>query len=294
MNKYHGVYTALVTPFIDGEVDYSSLEKLTLWQIEQGVHGFVVHGTTGESPTVLDEEKEKIFKFIKKITEGKVPLIVGTGSNSTSHTIQATRLAEKWGADAALVVVPYYNKPPQRGLLAHFNKVAESSELPIILYNVPGRTITSLSVETVVELSQNKKIIGIKEASGQIELLKELKQKSRNDFVFLSGDDGTYVDFLKEGGHGVISVTSHLFPKIMRKCWDLAQEKKWSEAKDIFLPMDKLTQLLFCEANPIPVKKGLQLIQIIKKAELRLPLTELSENYSHQLHSEMKKVGILK
>jgi len=294
MKNFHGVYTALVTPFLDGEVDYASLEKLVNWQIEQGVHGFVVHGTTGESPTVTLEEKEKIFKFIKEKTGGKVPLIAGTGTNSTEETIKLTRLAEKWGADAALVVVPYYNKPPQRGLVAHFTKVAECSELPIILYNVPGRTITSLSVESVAELSQNKKIIGIKEATGQIDLLKEMKMKSKPDFVFLSGDDGTYVDFLKEGGHGVISVTSHLFPKIMRKCWDLAQEKKWSEAKDIFHPMDKLTQLLFCEANPIPVKKGLQLLQVIKKAELRLPLVELSESFSHQLHSEMKKVGILK
>lgn len=294
MEAFHGVYTALITPFSEGKVDYASLEKLVLWQMDQGVHGFVVHGTTGESPTINLEEKEKVFAFVKKVTQGQIPLIMGTGTNSTEETISLTRSAQKWGADAALVVVPYYNKPPQRGLVSHFKSVAESTELPVILYNVPGRTITALSTESVEELSKVKNIVGIKEASGNIDTLKEMKAKTREGFVYLCGDDAAYVDFLKTGGHGVISVTSHLFPKVMRKCWDLAQEKKWSEAKDIFVPMEKLTQLLFCEANPIPVKKGLKFLNVIKSAELRLPLVELSENYSHQLHAEMKRVGILK
>ncbi len=165
--KFHGVLTALITPFFKGEIDFVSLKKLIRHQLDNNIDGFVVSGTTGESPTLSQQEKKQIFNFVKSEVQGQVPVIVGTGTNSTKKTIEHTHDAESWGADAALVVVPYYNKPPQRGLTAHFKAVAESTNLPILLYNVPSRTITSLTAETVFELSKIKNIIGIKQKSYQ-------------------------------------------------------------------------------------------------------------------------------
>jgi len=293
MTKFHGVFTALITPFKDNQVDLPSLEKLLRWQLDEGVQGFVVHGTTGESPTLTIAEKQKVFQFVQSYVSGQVPLIVGTGTNNTHETIEVTKKARSWGADAALVVVPYYNKPPQRGLYEHFRQTALQSDFGIFLYNVPGRTVTSLSAETVAQLSEIPQVLGIKEASGKIELMKEMKEKSKKGFIFLSGDDGTYPEFLKNGGHGVISVTSHIFPKMMRQWTDWAKRSEWhkiEENKDKFL---KLTELLFIEANPIPVKRALQEMSIISSAELRLPLVEMDKNLFPQLMAEMKNCGVL-
>lgn len=282
LNFYDGVrktITALVTPFDQGQVDYASLERLIKHQLQNGINGFVVHGTTGESPTVTNKERKEIFQFIQARVPKDFLLIVGTGSNSTAKTIEATQEAKTWGAQAALVVVPYYNKPPQRGLVQHFLKVSAEGGLPVILYNVPGRTITSLSLESIVQLSEDQNIVGIKEATGDIEFARAIRQSIRRKFLLLSGDDGTYEKFLAVGGDGIISVGSHVLPK------EFAAGKV-----EAHLP---LIDSLYLEANPIPVKKALQFMGLLKSAELRLPLVEMSEELAPKLKALLQEKRLL-
>ena len=293
MKNFKGTFTALITPFMNGKVDFSSLEKLIRQQLANGVDGFVINGTTAESPVLSLEEQVELFNFIKSKSRQDTVLIMGTGSNNTQKTIEASRRAETLGADAVLVVVPYYNKPPQRGLYEHFKAVASAIKIPVILYNVPGRTITSLATETIASLSKISNIIGIKEASGKIDFAQEIIKACGKDFVMLSGDDGTYVDFLAAGGHGVISVATHVIPAQM------VQWKKWvaeghtEKARADISKHMKLIDALFMEANPIPVKKALQLMGICESGELRLPLVELEKENTEKLKSEMKSVGVL-
>lgn len=293
MKNFKGTFTALVTPFKNDKIDYASLDRLLKQQLEGGVDGFVVNGTTAESPTLTSSEVSELFKHIRSFCGDKVPLIVGTGSNSTAKTIEDSKKAEAMGADAILVVVPYYNKPPQRGLYEHFKAVATSVKIPTILYNVPGRTITSLAAETIGDLSKVAGVIGIKEASGKIDLEQEIIKSCGKDFVMLSGDDGTYVDFLAAGGHGVISVATHVIPKQMVQWKRWVSEGQLDKARaDINKYMD-LINLLFVEANPIPVKKALALMGILDSASLRLPMVELSPSHTENLKAEMKRVGVL-
>jgi 4-hydroxy-tetrahydrodipicolinate synthase len=293
MKNFKAVMTALVTPFKEGEVDYGSLESLVRHQLANGVEGFVVNGTTAESPTLTDDEVEKIFKVIRSLVGPQIPLIVGTGSNSTERTVEASKKAQAWGADAVLVVVPYYNKPPQRGLVKHFTAVAKSISIPLILYNVPGRTITALSADSIQELSRVQNIVGIKEASGNIEFAKEISEKTGPEFILLSGDDGTYVEFLKAGGHGVISVASHVIPKEMVQWRKQAAEGKTEEARAGIQKNLKLIDHLFVEANPIPVKMALYQMGVIKSPELRLPLVTMAEDLAQKMKQELKTVGVL-
>ncbi len=294
MKNLQGVFTALITPFKDQKVDFLSLGQLIDHQVACGVDGFVINGTTGESPTLKTDEREEIFKFIKKKTGGQKILIFGTGSNDTEKTIQDSVRAQELGADALLVVVPYYNKPPQRGLVSHFTKVAKAVEIPILLYNVPGRTVASLHVESIAELSQIKNIVGIKEATGDIQFLKEIKKIVGQEFIYLSGDDGTYVEFLKNGGHGVISVTSHIFPAAMKKWFNMALAGQFDQALADFKNYKTLTDLLFIEANPIPVKAALKMMNIIEQDELRLPLVALEEKWQKPIQDELKRLALLK
>lgn len=293
MSKFKGVFTALITPFKNQKVDYVSLEKLVKQQLDGKVEGFVVNGTTAESPTLKDEEVAEIFKKIRSWTKGTVPLILGTGSNSTEKTIDNTKQAGEMGADAALVVVPYYNKPPQQGLYLHFKAVADASKIPVILYNVPGRTITSLDPETVGRLAEVKNIIGIKEATGNIDIEKKIIEKTHKDFVMLSGDDGTYADFLKNKGHGVISVATHVIPEAFVSLTNAARKGQYAESEATLNKYKKLIDLLFVEPNPIPVKRALQAMGIIESAELRLPLVEMSKEGTEKLNAEMKTLGLV-
>ncbi len=266
-SKFKGVFSALPTPFDGGKVDYASLEKHVQYQIKNGITGFVVNGTTAESPTLLWSEVEQIFKTVKSIS-GDRPLIVGVGSNSTAKTIENAKKAAALGADALLAVVPYYNKPPQRGLVAHFNAVANATEVPVILYNVPGRTITALTVESVVELAKNKKIIGIKEASGDMAYVEKLHKSVPADFIKLSGDDATYIEFLKLKGDGIISVMSNVITK---------QCMQWTKNLDAtdFNSHLKFINGIYAEANPIVPKWMLYKMGLFKSAEMRLPLVDL-------------------
>jgi 4-hydroxy-tetrahydrodipicolinate synthase len=294
MTNFRGTFTALITPFKNEKIDVKSFEKLLRQQLDGGVEGFVINGTTAECPTLNDAEKIELFRMARAFCGQDVTLIMGTGSNSTKNTIAATRQAQEIGADAALVVVPYYNKPPQRGLFAHFQKTAAAVQIPIILYNVPGRTITALATETIHSLSEIKNIVGIKEASGKIDFAKDIITACGEKFTLLSGDDGTYVDFLAAGGHGVISVATHVIPQqmVQWKKWVLAGELE--KAKADIKKYSRLIDLLFIEANPIPVKKALQFMGVIESSELRLPLSEMDVLLAQSLKQEMEKVGVLK
>lgn len=292
-DKFSGVFSALVTPFDNGNVDYASLEKLVQFQIDEGVKGFVVNGTTAESPTLSTGEIKKIYSIVRALVGLNCPVILGTGSNSTAQTIENTKQAEELGADAALVVVPYYNKPPQRGLVEHFKAVSKATELPLIAYNVPGRTITAMSEETILSISEIKNVIGIKEASGDIIFDKQLKNKLRKDFVFLSGDDGTYIDFLNLGGHGIISVMSNLIPKETVNWTKSVLNGDLKQAQNDFKTYEELIKLMYIEANPIPIKWMLYKKGIIKSPEMRLPLVSLDEKYFSALENEMKVKQII-
>jgi 4-hydroxy-tetrahydrodipicolinate synthase len=293
MNQFRGVFTALITPFKNNKIDFQSLEKLVKFQLENGVDGFVVNGTTAESPNLSSVEREEIFKKVKQWSGSDIPIILGTGSNSTEKTIADTQRAALIGADAALVVVPYYNKPPQRGLEQHFCAIAKSAKIPIILYNVPGRTITSLDPSTVEKISHEENVIGIKEATGDMNIAREIKKLCGNNFTLLSGDDATYVEFLANGGHGVISVATHILPKLFSDWTKKAQAGSFESSRQEIKKHLPLIEALFIEANPIPVKKALQMMGIIESAECRLPLVEMELGLQQKLKTEMTAAGIL-
>ncbi|HEX4925460.1 MAG TPA: 4-hydroxy-tetrahydrodipicolinate synthase [Bdellovibrionales bacterium] len=291
MKSFDGVFTALITPFSGGEIDFDSLKRLVRFQLDNKINGFVISGTTAESPVLTDREREKIFSFVKSEVAGQVPLIVGTGTNSTQSTIEFSREAEKWGADALLTVTPYYNKPPQRGLVEHFKAVAKAVSVPVILYNVPSRTITSLSLDTIKTLSEADNIIGIKEASGDVEFGRSIYQKCGSNFLITSGDDGTWLQLCSVGGRGTISVLSHLIPGRMVEQLEQLRRREPGVMQEAEKYND-LIKLLFIEANPIPVKAALKMMGIIKSEELRLPLVPLAAEYREPLKRALERLEI--
>lgn len=294
MKKLEGVFTALVTPFKNGEVDEKSLKKLVRHQLDNGVHGFVVSGTTAESPTLTKEEKKRCFDIVKSESGGKVAIVLGTGTNSTRETVAATQDAEKWGADAVLVVVPYYNKPPQRGLVAHFTETANATKLPVLLYNVPSRTITSLEVESVRELAKVKNIVGIKEATGDMSIAKKIFENCGREFLLTSGDDGTFLKLMEAGGRGVISVAAHILPKQFSQSCELALQGNHAAANNMMGKYSALiSKQLYTEANPIPIKAALAMMGIIESSEMRLPLVAHAEPHLSDLKKMMKDLGLL-
>ena len=279
MKSFKKVFSALITPFKDSEIDYNSFRKLIEHQLRDGIQGFVINGTTAESPTLTDSEVEKLFKIAKEMVPPNITLLLGTGSNSTLKAIKDSKNAERLGAHGALVVVPYYNKPPQRGLFEHFKAIADATQIPVILYNVPGRTITGLEIETIKKLSEHPNIYGIKEASGNILFDKQIKIQCGDEFILLSGDDGTYEEFLEIGGHGCISVASMVIPKVIL-------EGKTKQHKGTI-------DTLFIESNPIPVKYALYALGIIASPECRLPLVTLSANNQEKVRNCLKEEGLL-
>jgi len=290
--NFEGVTTALVTPFKRGRVDLVSLKRLVRHQLDNGIAGFVVSGTTGESPTLEKSEVEQIFKTVRKASDGAVPILLGTGTNDTKETVARTKAAKKLGADGALVVTPYYNKPPQRGLVAHYKEIAKNAGLPIILYNVPGRTGVSLSAETIIELSRVKNIAGIKEASGTLELLEGVLSQVPAGFLLVSGEDGSAMDFMTSGGRGVISVVSHVIPKAFVELARRACGKDKTSAHEYEKYKD-LLRLMSAEPNPMPVKMALHLMGLIDSPEVRLPLVTLSNEGKTELRQELLRLGVI-
>lgn len=278
---FQGTYTALATPFVDGKIDWGSFEKLVQYQVDGGIDGFVVNGTTGESPTLRKEEVVDLLQRVKSLAPTQ-KVILGTGSNSTEASIDNVERANDLEIDGVLVVVPYYNKPPQRGLVAHFESIAEKSRSPVVMYNVPGRTIQSLGVESIGELSKHPNISGLKESTGDLEFLKKILEVVPKDFCLLSGDDGTAIDFCLNGGDGVIGVVTHLIPNQFSSWIRRAREKDPQVSVEMKSWMD-LIEGIYVEANPIPVKAALQKMGIFQSAELRLPLVELDQKFQKGL-----------
>lgn len=281
-----GVYTALVTPFKNGQVDEKSLINLVQQQLKNGVKKFVVNGTTAESPTLSQEESLELLKLITKTAGPEATIMFGSGSNNTRKTVEFSLKAVAAGAKSLLVVVPYYNKPPQQGLFEHFKTIADEVAVPILLYNVPGRTITSLELETIQKLSKIKNIVGIKEATGNLEFGKQIINSCEKSWSVLSGDDETCLDLQKAGGKGVISVCSHIMPKKMSEWFSAAVEQKQLED---FYGARELIRSLYMTSNPIPVKAALQILGVIESDELRLPLCRLSAEQKKQIESTLKK-----
>jgi len=295
--NFKGVTSALPTPFVgqglNKKIDFESLTRLVEFQLKNGINGLVVNGTTAESPTLLWSEVEEIYRCVRNIAGQQVPIILGTGSNSTAHTMETTQRAEALGADAALVVVPYYNKPPQRGLEQHFTEVARSTRLPLILYNVPSRTITSMDLDTILTLSTVKNIFAIKEASGDLLFDQKLKAQLAPEFTLLTGDDLSYLPFLKLGGSGIISVMSNAITAACAKWTKLAQAEKWREAEEDFEKHTELISLMYAEANPIPLKWMLYKMGLFKSPEMRLPLTCLNSKFYEPITIELKKLELI-
>lgn len=281
MNRISGVITALSTPFKNGLVDEASFRKLVQHQLSQGIDGFVVNGTTGESPTLQWPEVKRLYDIVREEAGTRVPVIVGTGLNSTAKTIELSKEANAWRPDAVLVVVPYYNRPPQRGLIAHFKAVADSSKAPVILYNVPTRTVASLDVESVIELAKHPNIKGLKDATGNMEILEDMKGGVPADFSLLSGDDATSVDYCARGGHGVISVSSHVIGREMKDYIARVKSSPEGVLAEYAEKYAAFMKLLYCEANPIPLKAALHWMGLFDSMEARLPLVAL-DNKFHQ------------
>ena len=291
-----GIITALATPFVKGELHLSSFKKLLQVQVSQGVDGFVINGTTAESPCLLQKEVEQIFEWTKEGTSNTF-LILGVGENCTRKTLINIKKAEEWGADAVLAVVPYYNKPPQRGLVWHFKTLADKSQLPILLYNVPARSGVGLSLESIVELSLHPNIKGIKEASGNIELGRSIIEQTGDNFILLSGDDETCFNLCALGAQGVISVVSHILGKEMKKLFQIikqdSEEKREGALKEYKEKYGNLLKNIYCESNPIGIKMALKLMGIFDFAELRSPLVSLGETETEKLGEELRKIGFL-
>jgi len=291
---FSGSIVALVTPFNDnGGVDYQQLEKLVEFHIQQGTDGIVAVGTTGESTTLSMDEHVEVVTQVVLFAAGRVPIIGGNGSNSTAEAVELTKRLNDTGVAGMLCVTPYYNKPPQRGLVAHFEAVAAATTIAQILYNVPGRTQCDLLPETVAILSKVKNIIGIKEATGNLSRLSEIKALCENDFLLFSGDDNTGMEFMLQGGDGVISVTNNVAPKLMSDMCRFALDGNREQATLINLKLQALHDSLFVEANPIPVKWCVQQMSAIENGNLRLPLVELSSEYHELLTTAMRSADVL-
>jgi len=292
-----GSITALVTPMNEkGDLDFYSLEKLINFQIDSGISGLVAVGTTGESATIDFEDHIKLIEFFIKISNGRVHIIAGTGANSTEEALHLTREAKNLGADAALLVSPYYNKPPQEGIYSHHAKIADEVDIPQILYNVPSRTASFIEPETVQRLSSHQNIMGIKDATGDMKNLSEVLKlceediKGKNFFLY-SGDDFSSLEFLKKGGHGTISVTSNVVPKIISEICLLVQSD-FSKAKKLDDQIKNLNQNLFCESNPIPVKWALNQMGLIKNG-IRLPLVELNDLFKESVKNSLEELNLI-
>ena len=289
---FFGSIPALITPFKNQKVDYDSLNKIINHLIENGSNGLVPCGTTGESPTLSHEEHKKIIEETIKINDNRVPIIAGTGSNNTAEAIDYTRHAESIGADAGLVVTPYYNKPTQEGLYSHFRSIASSVKIPIIIYNIPGRSVIDMSIKTMVELAKIDNIVGVKDATNDLFRPLLTAATMKDDFCYLSGEDGTALAFLAQGGQGCISVTANVAPNLcssLHKAW---RNKDIQKAQDINLKLAKLHNALFTESSPGPVKFAASIIGLCS-SETRLPLVDIKESTKNIVTNCLKDLSLI-
>lgn len=289
---FKGSFVAIVTPFKNGKIDEKAYADLIEFQIREGTQGIVPCGTTGESATLTHQEHERVIELTVEIVNKRIPVIAGTGSNSTSEAIMLTSHAKDAGADAALLITPYYNKPTQEGLYQHYNAIAESVNIPQFLYNVPGRTGVNMLPETVARLSKGKNIIGIKEATGDMRQASDVIALCGDNFIVLSGDDFTTFPLLTIGGMGVISVTANVAPRDAATMCNEFFSGNLKKAREIHYKMRPLNDAMFYETNPIPVKTALSLMGKVS-GEMRLPLCQMSEKNLEKLKGVMKGYGLI-
>ncbi len=289
---FKGSLVALVTPFDDANrIDYPALERLINFHIDAGSDGLVIAGTTGESATLTRDEHIDLVEQAVRLADGRIPVIAGTGSNSTAQTIDLSKAADGTGIAALLIVVPYYNKPTQEGLFRHFTAIADAVDKPVILYNVPGRTVADLEAETVGRLAGHGNIVGIKEATGDMQRLEAIKALVDEDFCLLSGDDFSVLDFIRHGGHGVITVSGNVAPRQMARLCRLASEGSIEEADELDGSLQPLNSALFIESNPIPVKWAVSQLGLMG-AGIRLPLPVYSEEHHAAMRAAMTTAGV--
>jgi 4-hydroxy-tetrahydrodipicolinate synthase len=289
-----GVYTALITPFKNGTIDEEGLGRLIEFQLQGGVDGIVPCGTTGEASTLSYEEHERVIELTVKFVNGKIPVIAGTGSNSTLETVELTAKAKKLGTDMVLLVAPYYNRPTQEGLYGHFKKVAENVDIPIVLYNIPTRTGVNMLPELVARLAEIPNIVAIKEASGSLQQVADIYRLTKGRFTILSGDDNIFLPMMALGARGVISVLSNILPqklKMLSKAF--LDEKDIEKARTLHMELMPLFQAMFVEVNPVPVKESLYYMGLVEK-ELRLPLVPLADKNREYLKTVLREFGLLK
>ena len=287
-----GSLPALVTPFRNGAVDYEALEALVEWQITEGSHGLVPVGTTGESPTLTHDEHEAVVEFVVKVAKGRVPVVAGAGSNNTVEAIRLLKHAEKVGADAALVVTPYYNKPTQAGLIAHFTALAEASPLPIVIYNIPGRSVVDMMPETMGTLAKLPSIIGVKDATGKIERVSMQRDACGKDFIQLSGEDATALGFNAHGGTGCISVTANVAPRLCAEFQEATLAGDYAKALEYQDRLMPLHTAIFLEPGLAGAKYGLSRLGHCSN-EVRLPLLGVTEKTAAAIDAAMRHAGIL-
>ncbi|MBF0110602.1 MAG: 4-hydroxy-tetrahydrodipicolinate synthase [Magnetococcales bacterium] len=288
---FKGVYTALITPFRNDVVDWEALERLLEDQVASGIAGVVPCGTTGESATLTHEEHRGVIRFCVEKIRKRCQVIAGTGSNATRESIDLTRFARDAGADGALLITPYYNKPGQEGLWRHYTAIAAAIDLPLILYNVPGRTAVDMSADTVARLSRVQGIVAIKEATGNMERAAVLHQCCGPDFSLISGDDATFLPFLAVGGQGVISVTANIAPRRVNGVWNAWQQGDPVLARQRHEKLLDLNRYLFLETNPIPIKAAAAMLGWCS-GEMRLPLTELAADHRRRLRDTLETLGM--
>ena len=289
---FTGSLVALVTPFKNDAVDEDAFQAFVDWQIGQGTHGIVPCGTTGESPTLSHSEHKRVVELAIEAAAGRIPVIAGTGSNSTAEAIELTRHAREAGADAALVVTPYYNKPTQEGLYQHFKAIHDAAELPIVIYNIPGRSVIDMSVATMARLAKLPNIVGVKDATANLQRPLDVRREIGPDFCQLSGEDATIVAFLAQGGVGCISVTANVAPAL---CAQLHNAWRAGDYQTVFRVRDQLGPLhnaMFVETNPGPVKYGVSLLGRCENS-VRLPLVTVSKDNEAKIKAEMAKLGLL-
>lgn len=290
---FSGAFTALVTPFRNGEVDVEALESLVEFQIENGIHGLVPCGTTGESPTLSESEDRLVIETVVRISNGRVPIIAGTGSNNTESAIKYTKMAEDAGANGSLQVSPYYNKPTQEGLYRHFATIAENTELPLVLYNIPGRTSVAIEPETIARLAEDvPNIVGVKEATLSTGIAGEIKRLCGDEFDVLSGDDPMTLPIMALGGSGVIGVTSNIAPGIFSDMVNALMEGDFERGRNIHYQLLPLFKALFVQTNPIPVKTAASLLGLCSD-EMRLPLVPMSGDALRDLEEALERHGHL-
>ncbi|MCZ6637166.1 MAG: 4-hydroxy-tetrahydrodipicolinate synthase [Alphaproteobacteria bacterium] len=289
---FKGSFTALITPFKDGKVDEKTYQDLVQRQLDAGTDGVVPVGTTGESPALSHDEHMRVTELCIEVVQGQIPVIAGTGSNATGEAIMLQRHAKEAGADAGLVVTPYYNKPTQRGLVAHYTAIADAVDLPIIIYNIPGRSVIDMSVETMVELASHANIVGVKDATADLVRPLETRLACGADFCQMSGEDATVVPFLAQGGHGCISVTANIAPEPcaqLHAAWIAGDMETVEQINGRLLP---LHDAMFCESSPGPVKYASQLMGLCG-GELRLPLVEITESSKTKVKDALEGAGLL-